>query len=246
MPGTADYDVRLVVRVVLGASLCIAPIFILMRMTRERKKEPVVFVSSDSAWRHAALIWLIRGTYVITAIFAAILLLAIMVALPMGAVGETITDASNSWAFRITMAFAVLTTILLFGLIMKKVFYEGFRKDFRKVNTDSVANFSSIFALLLAIDWYLVLPPHLPKAIVDYFGSNPFFYPFDEQRSPGGPTYRGMLSFVAFYIFFRLIKAYLMHILDLDSPEPPQNLPTPPPTDPDIPEFPQKSPLVQL
>src|ERR1700692_2124241 len=111
MLGSASYNVWLVLLVVLGASLCMVPIFLLMRMTRDRKKEPILVVSPDSARRHAAMIWLIRGTYIVSAIFAVLLLLMIMVVFPLGAIGKLITDASNSWALRITMAFALLTMI---------------------------------------------------------------------------------------------------------------------------------------
>lgn len=189
---------------------------------------------------HAALIWLIRGTFIVTAIFLAIFLLFILVAVPFSIIFRESANASNPMGYRLTMVFVGLILILFYGFIVKRN-YHNFRKDFWKVNADTVANFSIVFALLLAIDWHHFLPPNLPQAIVHRFGSNGFLASLLE---PGpGIHYRGVLSIIAFFLFNKLIKAYLMRVLDLNSPQPPQN---PPPSDPDIPEFPKKSPLIQL
>jgi fumarate reductase subunit D len=195
---------------------------------------------SDSAPQpsqsHAVLIWLIRGTCVITAIFLAIFLLMIMVALPLGAIGKTIADVSNPWAYRITMAFSALTMVLLYGLIIKKVYCDNFRKNIWNVNGDTVANFSIIFALLLAVDWYHLLPPHLPKVINDHL-----WIIFRDSSDKVGPSYRYWWSFLAFFIFHKLIKACLLQNLGLNPRNPPQNsiqsVPSvpPDPSDPFVP-----------
>ena len=54
---------------------------------------------------------------------------------------------------------------------------------------------------------------------------------------------RDTLSLIVFWILWHAIKVVLLRVLELNPPNPPQNLP---PIDPDIPEFPRKSPLIQL
>jgi hypothetical protein len=221
MLGAASYDVQLVVLVVLGASLFMIPIFIYMRMTQNRKKEPIVFVSSESARRHFALVWLIRGTGVLLALCSAITAFIIVA-------GQFERPDIHSWASRILCSVGVACFVLVFGIISK------IGCDmFRNLNTTTLANFSFTFAVLLATAWYHLLPPHLPKSIADYFASN----------SPFVEDYRRFLSYIAFFLFYKLIKAYLMQNLGLNASNPPQNRP---PIDPETPEFPRKSPLVQL
>lgn len=163
------------------------------------------------AQRHLALIWLIRGTGALIALCSAIIAFGIVAY-------QFERPDVDSWISRIVCSVGVFLFVLLFGFISKR----GCDMS-RKLNPITLADFSSVFALFVAVDWYQFLPPHLPKAVVDYFGSNPFFYPFDEQRSPGGLTYRAALSYVAFFIFYKLIKASLLKILDLNPPASPQN-----------------------
>jgi hypothetical protein len=75
------------------------------------------------------------------------------------------------------------------------------------------------------------LPPHLPKVINDYYAGNAFLAPFVDQGEHSGPTYRAALSYIAFFIFYKLIKASLLKILNLNLPTPPQNLPPSAPPD---------------
>jgi hypothetical protein len=199
-------------------------------------------LASQPAPKHAALVWLVRGTSFVANVFGVIVLLFIWV-VPVMLFFKAVTDASNSEGYRITMFFFGLVLALFYGFIVKRI-YDSFRKCRWELNAKTVANFSSLFALFLAIDWYHILPAHLPKLIADYCRSHPPLVPFAEEGP--GFTYRAVLSFIAFFVFYKLIKAELMRILDSDIPNSPQNLPNPPPPDADTPEYPQKSPLVQL
>jgi hypothetical protein len=177
---------------------------------------------------HAALIWLIRGTYVVIAIFFAVFLLGILVALPVVALFRQITDISNPLGYRITMVGFGLILILFYGFIVKRN-YHNFRHDFGKVNADTAANFSFVFALLLVIDWYHLLPPHLPKAINEHLWDF-----FRDQGDNPGVSYRYLWSFLAFFLFNKLIRDYVMQVLNLNSPNPPQNsIPSVPSVPPD-------------
>jgi len=176
---------------------------------------------------HSALSWLIRGTGASLAIGSMIAMVCFVGGMIIGAIrGET---GTLGW---IGAAIAILFVASFLGLVFKR----GYNM-FRKINAMTVADFSSVFALLLAMAWYHLLPPHLPQVIADFCARNAFLAPFSEQGR--GLTYRGVFSFIAFFVFYKLIKAYLMQALDL-------NVPNPPSSDPDISEFPRKSPLVQL
>ena len=84
-----------------------------------------------------------------------------------------------------------------------------------RVDTTSVANFAFVLAMLLALGWYHLLPANLPKAVIDYFGDNPFFAPFREANP--NPSYRAALSYLAFFGFYKLIKAFVVEKLRLDA-----------------------------
>lgn len=184
----------------------------------------------QTAQSHAALIWLIRGTGAFIAGASAIAAVYFVCGIIIGAIRGQVGSLGP---------IPILIVLIFFGIISKSGYY-----IFRNVNTTTVANFSFIFALLWAIDWHHFLPPRLPKGMADYCRHNPFLIPFANEGP--GPTYRYWLCLLAFYIFYKLIKAYLMRVLDLNGPRPPQNPPPFTPSDPDAPEFPQKSPLVRL
>ena len=198
--------------------------------------------STEPISKHGALVRLVRGTSFAANVFGVIVLLLIWV-VPGILFFEAVTDASNFEGYRITRFFFGLALILFYGFIVKRI-YDSFRKYRWELNARTVANFSSLFALFWAIDWYHILPAYLPNAIADYCRSHPQLAPFAEQGP--GFSYRAVLSFIAYFVFYKLIKAYLMRILDLNDPNPLRDLPNPPPPDPDTPEFPRKSPLVQL
>src|SRR5712675_964267 len=113
-------------------------------------------LTPQTAQSHGALIWLIRGTFLITAIFLAISLLMILVAVPFSIIFRESANTSNPMGYRITMVFFGLILILFYGVVVKRYWrswYGNFCKDFWKVNATTVVHFSEIFALFLAIDW---------------------------------------------------------------------------------------------
>ena len=77
---------------------------------------------------HVALIWLICGTFIVAAIYLAIFLLGILVAVPFGIILSEVTDVSNPPGYRITMVFFGLIFILFYGVIVKRSF-RNFRKN---------------------------------------------------------------------------------------------------------------------
>jgi len=158
--------------------------------------------ASQPSKPHAALIWLIRVTYIVTAIFAVILLLAVMVALPFGVIFHAIADGSNPSGYRISIALCGMVLIFIYGVIVKQS-YHNIPKNFWKVNADTAANFAIVFALLLAVDSHQFLPPH-----------------------------RTYLSYIVFFVFYKLLKTYLFQILDLKITNPPKSSPPSAPNDP--------------
>jgi hypothetical protein len=182
---------------------------------------------------HAALRWMIRGTGALIALVS-VVALGIML---FGVISEAIRNHGA------TLPLALIVLLLVGGVLMT-IFSRGMRM-WQKANESTDADFASVFALLLAVAWYHLLPVNLPKVVIDYFGNNPFFAPFRPGQT--GTSYRSILSFLAFYLFYRLIKAYLVQVFNLTPSAPPQ---TPPadsgPTDATTPEFPQRSPLVPL
>jgi hypothetical protein len=106
----------------------------------------------------------------------------------------------------------------------------------RRVDKITVADFASVFALFAARVFHYSLPAHLPKAVNDHLGVT-MRDPFSDRGA------RMLWTYLALYLFYKLIKASLLRVLELDPPAVSQNRP---PIDPDIPEFPQKSPLVQM
>jgi hypothetical protein len=106
----------------------------------------------------------------------------------------------------------------------------------RRVDKTAVANFAFIFAVLVARGFYYSLPPHLGASINAHL-----WIFFQDPSVHAGSSYRGIWSFCAFILFYILIKACLMQALDLDP-----NSRTPDSSDDSTPEYPQKSPLIQL
>jgi hypothetical protein len=106
----------------------------------------------------------------------------------------------------------------------------------RKVDKIAAANFASVFALFAARVFHYFLPGHLPPAVNEHLSVH-FRDPFNDRGT------RMLWTWLALYLFYKLIKACLLQILELNPPNLPQN---PPSIDPDAPEFPRKSPLVQM
>ena len=144
----------------------------------------------------AALVWLIRGTYLITAIFCVLWLLFVLI-VPLAAFLKNITDVTNPWGYRLTLVLFELALILAYGFVLKRNLH-NIRNFFTIEEADAAANFAVVFGLLLALDWYYLLP------VVPC---------------------RGVLAVGVFLLFSKLIKAYLKQVLGLNDPRPPQNPP---------------------
>ena len=182
---------------------------------------------------HAALRWLIRWTGALLAVASTGMAIFLLCAIVIRQVSEGL--------FRWEILLAILMAVLFCGFFAfaAKRGYDMFRK----LNTVIVADFSFVFALVVAVGWSNSLPLLLPKAIAEYCAGNAFFYPFLKQGP--GPTYRYYLGLVAFIVFYKLIKAWVLQTLELNASTPSKGRPQLP-NDPSSPEFPQKSPLVQL
>lgn len=188
--------------------------------------------ASPSSRSHAALVWLIRGTGALVAIPSIVFALGSVIVLPFFIIGTVRTG--GGWMEVGLMSGLMLVGLLFYG-VLAKVGYDMFRK----VNGTTISNFAFIFSVLVARTLYYFLPVNYPRFVGDYVGNNPFF----EQGDGPGITYRVTLGFIVFLLFYNLIKPYLLRTLGLSGSNPPQNRP---PTDPEVPQFPQKSPLVQL
>jgi hypothetical protein len=187
---------------------------------------PMPAVATEPTQKHPALIWLIRGTGALIAIPSVLML---VVGLVMGVISLFHRTGIQGWLMALFLLLPVITfgTTCLVGYCM-----------WRRIDKTTVANFAFIFAVLVARTFYYSLPPHLPKVINEHL-----WIFFRDQGDRPGFTYRGFWAFLVFILFYNLIKACLMQTLELNASSSSQNLP---PIDPDIPEFPQKSPLVQL
>jgi hypothetical protein len=171
------------------------------------------------AQSHAALIWLVRGTGVLIAIPSAYILIETIWALPRmvhGLMSETLVEKISK--------FCMMLLILLFEVGFLRIGYGMFRK----VDAGAVTIFAFIFSFLTAVAFhhFLLRAPFL--------GHHSVWWPW---------SYRATLSLIAFLALQRVTKAYLLRVLEPNLSNPPQN---PPPIDPETPEFPGKSPLVQL
>ena len=109
----------------------------------------------------------------------------------------------------------MLLGLLFYGFIAKV----GYGM-FRRANATSISNFTFIFSFLTARALYYLLPLNLPKFLADHVGNDA---PFLGQGSQNGISYRGTLAFVAFLIFYNVVKAYLLSVLELNPSKLPQN-----------------------
>ena len=165
---------------------------------------------------HAALLWLIRGTGIFIAGLAATIAIYFLGHCIVGAFrGET---GTLGW---IGVLLVILITTVVMGL-----FFKIGCDMFRRLDVNTVANFAFTFSILISVAFYHSLPAHPPQVVIDYFGNNPFFVPFRDQGShPANPSYRAVLSYLVCFIFYKLIKAYLLQTLDLNPSNPPKNPP---------------------
>ena len=91
-----------------------------------------------------------------------------------------------------------------------------------------------VFAALAAHDVYQLMPA---KHQVPGHGVS-LFKVFILDRSMVWP--------IVFFGLWRLVYVVLLRVMEMNPPKYPQNVAYPPPPDPEAPEFPQKSPLIQM
>jgi hypothetical protein len=148
---------------------------------------------------------------------------------------QPLFSANFGWLGDPLFVLGSLALLWLLGTIIRLLIKRGYDM-WRRVDKTVVAVFAAIFALFAARVFHYLLPAHLPKAINDHLWPH-FRDPFNDRGA------RMLWTWLALYLFYKLIKACLLQILELNSPNLPQN---PPPINPDAPEFPRKSPLVQM
>jgi hypothetical protein len=195
------------------ALLIFALVMVVVSMRgRGRNLRPVV-VSPDAARNHRALIYLIRGTGVLVASAAALAAIYFSLHCFLDALrGEM---GTLGWP-------GVFIAIGIIAGVLGVISHAGYGM-WLWVDTTSVANFAFVFAMLLAVGWYHLLPANLPKAVIDYFGDNPFFAPFRESNP--NPSYKAALSYLAFFVFYKLIKAFVVQKLRMNAVVPPKEPP---------------------
>jgi hypothetical protein len=169
---------------------------------------------------HLALAWFIRGTGAAIALPSAVMAVfaIFMVVIDLFRHGEP-----QHWL----MLLFVLLPLLMFG----GLFLVGYCM-WRRIDSVTLANFSFIFSLLTARALYHLLPVPLPKILVAVVGTGfPFLQPGDL-----GLSYRATFSFVAFFIFYHVLKAYLKRAFEprLANPPPPRRQTYFPPLNPRI------------
>jgi hypothetical protein len=118
--------------------------------------------------------------------------------------------------------------ILIAGIVLGLFFKIGYEM-FQKLNAITVANFVFTLSIVFGWDFYhLLLLSRVPNRVTG----------FDERQS---------ITFIACYFFYRITKAILLRVLGLNTPDSAPNFPPNPKIPgPDVPEFPEKSPLVPL
>jgi hypothetical protein len=214
--------------VILGLlvfGLCCRSIYLGLR---GRKAAPAV-VSPDSARKHIALIWLIRGAEGL--ILVPVLLLILMIALGFVlSLNPFRSPPVYTQPFSLIMLVAVL---LVSAALILKIRHRspkpghGIFQNFQKVTANSVSNFGFIFSALAAHDLYQLMPPKLPHPIHGYSAVLMVFLD------------RNILSMIVFWGLWSLTKSVLLRVLGLNPPAaPPDSTQGQPSSSPDRPFVP--------
>lgn len=184
--------------------------------------------SRPSHQAQAVLRGMIRGTGAFIAAAAALFLVVILPLIWMVFHSTAMPRPHLGW---IGWLLGVL------GAALYLIFFLVGYRMFRTVNVVTVSNFAFVYAYLLAKTWHHFLPPNLPEAWARHLGKSPFL----AQGNEPGIHYRGLLAIAAFFVFYILIKDCLLRVLNLGKPSSPSTE-----LDASIPEFPRKSPLIEL
>jgi hypothetical protein len=113
--------------------------------------------------------------------------------------------------------FISILFVLLLGFISKRGY-----DMFRRVDAATVSTFAFISAIIVAIAFYHILPEKIPQIVTDHIGGFLFMH-------------RSTVAVIAFFGFNKVIKAFLLRILELNPPAPPQNAPPSDPVEPFVP-----------
>ena len=180
--------------------------------------------TSQANQRRLVYARLIHGTGALLAVASVVMALCSIVEMIIGTIhGGTGTLGS----------FGALFAILIVGLFFGVIFITG-RRMYKDINKNTISDFAFLFAVFIAVIFYHSLPVHFPEVIANYFGYN-------STATQNDLTYRNVWAFVTWYLFWRLIKSYLMQVFELGAVSAPN-----PSVDSDIPQFPKRSPLVEL
>jgi hypothetical protein len=181
---------------------------------------------SASKQGHALLKIIIHGTGGLLAVFSALELVFVL-----GTVALVFTRPETQDLLHWGVLLFLIPVALLFAALM----WAGYRMC-RQISATTAANFAFIFSFLLAKIFYHFLPQNLPAFITEHIGNN-------ISHRKDDLSYRAVLGFIAFFVFYFVIKEILLQILDLNNSGRPKN---PEISGPDVPEFPKKSPLIPL
>jgi hypothetical protein len=133
------------------------------------------------------------------------------------------------------LQWGVLLFFIPMAMFCAALMWAGYRMC-RQISATTVANFAFIFSFLLAKVFYHFLPRNLPRLITDHIGNK-------ISHGDDDISWRTVLAFIAFFIFYFVIKEIFLQVLGLNHSGRPQNLEIP---GPDVPQFPEKSPLLPL
>jgi hypothetical protein len=169
-----------------------------------------------------------RGAGIVLALGSALIVL--------GAITVTLAAIFNghhvAWNLRLASVLMGAAMTVIFGLLVKIGFHM-----FRRVDAVAVQNFSFIFAVFTARALYEIAPRGWLRKLAEHFAAgSPFLAP-----RHGGSGLLALAAFLSFFFFRRLYASALMNILGLNPPKP-----TADGDDSSIPEFPAKSPLIEL
>lgn len=202
-------------------------------------------VSSESARKHLATIGLVRlgeAFVVVPLVFLALIIVWDIVCAinPFRSQARAIIEIPGQPVVgeicSVTLCIIILVLIFFIGRkLIERLAKFNLHTVFEKilqVNTNSVSTFSFVFAAVSAHDFYQLMPAKSPEPGP---GVSPFLVIFFDRN----------MWFLVFWGVWRLVYVVACRVLELNPPRPPASS-ADLPCDPDTPEFPKKSPLVQM
>ncbi len=181
----------------------------------------VAVVTPDSARKHRALIYLIRGMQFL--VLVPMLALFVIIGLAAFAAFNPFRSQppySEGYSIMMFIALMLIPSVIAYNAIerYRESGWRGVLRNFRnllEVNTNSISNFAFLFAILAAYDVYHLMQPMTPQFRHDHPGWSGLFLD------------RDFLNFVVFFGLWHLVKAIAGRILELGPKFPPKDLPPP-------------------